>query len=113
MTRDRGLLYAPALARSTGVGMSGVHVGLYASELGRTQAFAWYNVVLDFGHALGALAALLPSLLRHAGVAPIASYRGSFLTVAALSLVGAVAYTGLSANVRTRHARTEAPPIGP
>ncbi|TMQ61941.1 MAG: MFS transporter [Candidatus Eisenbacteria bacterium] len=208
MTRDRSLLYAAALARSTGVGMSGVLVGLYASELGqsaegvglvisagllgvalgtlvvmlyaerlgrtrcliglailsalgtaafalapspwilapaaalgmvngmgrdrgaafsleqallpdltdergRTQAFAWYNVVLDFGHALGALAALLPILLRHAGVAPIASYRGSFLTVAALSLLGAAAYTGLSANVRTRHARTEAPPISP
>src|SRR2546422_2930301 len=182
MTRDRYLLYAAAFLRATGVGMSGVLVGLYAAELGlhaagvgavisagllgvalgtlavtfygdrlgrtrslialallsaagtaafalapsgwmlapaaalgmvngmgrdrgaafsleqallpdlvderaRTQAFAWYNLVLDSGHALGALAGLLPSLLRHAGVAPIASYRGSFLTVAALSLV--------------------------
>jgi len=208
MTRDRTLLYAAALARSTGVGMSGVLVGLYASELGssatgvglvisagllgvalgtlmvtlyaerlgrtrslcalavlsalgtaafalvpsawmlapaaalgmvngmgrdrgaafsleqallpdmtdergRTGAFAWYNVVLDFGHALGALAALLPSLLRRAGVAPIASYRGSFLAVAALSLVGAVAYAGLSAQVRDRKIRAQAAPLAP
>ncbi len=208
MTRDRSLLYAAALARSTGVGMSGVLVGLYASELGlgaigvglvisagllgvalgtlvvmlyaerlgrtrcliglavlsvlgtaafalapsgwmlapaaalgmvngmgrdrgaafsleqallpdltdergRTGAFAWYNVVLDAGHALGALAALLPSILRHAGVAPIASYRGGFLAVAALSLVGAAAYAGLSASVRERPQRQEAASIGP
>src|SRR5439155_20099979 len=33
MTRDRSLLYAAAFARSTGVGMSGVLVGLYARGL--------------------------------------------------------------------------------
>jgi MFS family permease len=206
MTRDRSLLYAAAFARSTGVGMSGVLVGLYAAELGlgargvgvvisagllgvalgtlavtlyaerlgrtrclialavlsvagtaafalsptawmlapaaalgmvngmgrdrgaafsleqallpdltdergRTRAFAWYNVVLDFGHALGALAALLPSLLRHAGVAPIASYRAGFLAVAAVSLVGVVAYAGLSAHARARRGQVRPPPI--
>ncbi len=197
MTRDRSLLYAAAFARATGVGMSGVLVGLYAAglglpaagvgivvsagllgvalgtlavtlyaerlgrtrclialalvsaagtagfalapaawmlapaaalgmvngmgrdrgaafsleqailpdlsdERGRTRAFAWYNVVLDSGHALGALAALLPSLLRHAGVAPLASYRAGFLAVAGLSAVGAFAYAGLSAHARGR-----------
>ncbi len=197
MTRDRGLLYLAAFARATGIGMSGVLVGLYASELGlsaagvglvisaglvgvalgtlavtlfaerlgrtrllvglallaalgtlvfalapstwmlapaaalgmvngmgrdrgaafsleqallpdlgdeagRTQAFAWYNVVLDSGHALGALAGLLPSLLRHAGFLTLASYRAGFLAVAATSLVGALAYLGLSARARGR-----------
>src|SRR5438093_12122015 len=34
MTRDRGLLYVAAFARATGVGMSGVLVGLYAAEVG-------------------------------------------------------------------------------
>jgi predicted MFS family arabinose efflux permease len=72
-----------------------------AEERGRTRAFAWYNVVLDSGHALGALAALLPSLLRHAGMAPLASYRAGFLAVAGLSAVGAVAYAGLSARARS------------
>ena len=206
MTRDRSLLYAAAFARATGVGMSGVLVGLYAAELGlkatgvgvvisagllgvalgtlvvtlyaerlgrtrclialaflsavgtaafalspsawmlapaaalgmvngmgrdrgaafsleqallpdltddrgRTRAFAWYNVVLDSGHAVGALAGLLPSILRHAGYAPIASYRGGFLVVAALSLVGTVAYAGLSSHARAQRAHVKPPPI--
>ena len=207
MTRDRSLLYAAAFARSTGVGMSGVLVGLYAAELGlsapgvgavisagllgvalgtlavtlyaerlgrtrclgalavlaaigtagfalapsawmlapaaalgmvngmgrdrgaafsleqallpdladergRTGAFAWYNVVLDLGHATGALAALLPSLARHAGLATLASYRVGFLAVAGLSLVGAAAYLGLSAHARSRRV-VKPPPIDP
>src|SRR5438132_7191171 len=209
MTRDRSLLYAAALARSTGVGMSGVLVGLYASELGqsaagvglvisagllgvalgtlvvmlyaerlgrtrcliglailsalgtaafalapspwilapaaalgmvngmgrdrgaafsleqallpdltdergRTQAFAWYNVVLDFGHALGALAGLLPSLLRRqAGLAPLASYRAGFLAVAVTSLVGALAYAALSPEARAGRGPSRAAPVSP
>src|SRR5215831_7845982 len=36
------------------------------SDERRTQAFAWYNVVQDAGHALGSLAAGLPSLLERA-----------------------------------------------
>ena len=195
MNRDRSLLYAAAFLRATGVGMSGVLVGLYAAELGlpatgvgavissgligvalgtlavtfygdrlgrvpclialallsaagtvafalapsgwmlapaaalgmvngmgrdrgaafsmeqallpdlvderaRTQAFAWYNVVLDSGHALGALAGLLPSLLRHAGMAPLDSYRAGFLAVAGMSVVGTGAYAALSARAR-------------
>src|SRR5438093_6019587 len=207
MTRDRGLLYVAAFARATGVGMSGVLVGLYAAELGlsapgvgavisagllgvalgtlavtlyaerlgrtrclaalavlaaigtagfalapsawmlapaaalgmvngmgrdrgaafsleqallpdladergRTGAFAWYNVVLDLGHATGALAALLPSLARHAGLATLASYRVGFLAVAGLSLVGAAAYLGLSAHARSRRV-VKPPPIDP
>ena len=207
MTRDRSLLYAAAFARSTGVGMSGVLVGLYAAELGlsapgvgavisagllgvalgtlavtlyaerlgrtrclgalavlaaigtagfalapsawmlapaaalgmvngmgrdrgaafsleqallpdlvdergRTGAFAWYNVVLDLGHATGALAALLPSLVRHAGLTTLASYRVGFLAVAGLSLAGAAAYLGLSAHARSRRVM-KPPPIDP
>src|SRR5262245_54312173 len=195
MNRDRSLLYAAAFLRATGVGMSGVLVGLYAAELGlpatgvgavisagligvalgtlgvtlygdrlgrtrclialallsaagtvafalapsgwmlapaaalgmvngmgrdrgaafsleqallpdlvdergRTQAFAWYNVVLDSGHALGALAGLLPSLLRRGGVESLASYRAGFLVVAGMSLVGSAAYGALSARAR-------------
>ena len=38
MNRDRTLLYVAALARSTGIGMSGVLVGLYAAELGLKAA---------------------------------------------------------------------------
>jgi predicted MFS family arabinose efflux permease len=207
MTRDRTLLYVAAFARATGVGMSGVLVGLYAAELGleaagvgivisagllgvalgtlaitllgerlgrtrclialavlaaggtagfalapaawmlapaaalgmvngmgrdrgaafsleqamlpdltdeqgRTRAFAWYNVVLDLGHATGALAGLLPSLLRRAGFRPLASYRAGFLVVAGLSLAGAIAYAGLSAHARAL-STARPPPVSP
>lgn len=33
------------------------------SDAGRTQAYAWYNVLQDAGHAFGGLAAGLPSLI--------------------------------------------------
>ncbi len=87
MGRDRGAAFSleQALLPDT------------ASEAGRTQAFAWYNVVLDSGHALGAAAAATPVLLRHAlGLSALASYRASFAVVAGLTLVGAAAYAGLS-----------------
>jgi predicted MFS family arabinose efflux permease len=209
MKRDRSLLYLAAFARSTGVGMSGVLVGLYAAELGlgaagvgavvsaglvgvalgtlavmlwgermgrarlliglaflaglgtaafalaplpwmlvpaaalgmvngmgrdrgaafsleqallpsltdergRTQSFAWYNVVLDSGHALGALAGLIPSLLRHhAGLSPLASYRAGFLAVAATSLVGVLAYAALSPEARAGRGPSRAAPVSP
>ncbi len=208
MTRDRSLLYAAAFARATGVGMSGVLVGLYAAglglratgvgvvisaglvgvalgtlavmlyaerlgrmrclialavlsaagttafalaplawmlapaaalgmvngmgrdrgaafsleqallpdltdERGRTRAFAWYNVVLDSGHALGALAGLLPSFLRHAGFAPLASYRASFLVAGGLSLAGAFAYAGLGAQARSPSRPARPQPVTP
>jgi MFS family permease len=72
---------------------------------GRTQAFAWYNVVLDMGHALGALAALLPSILRHAGFRALDSYRAGFLAVAILSAAGVVTYARLETRPPA-HART-------
>src|SRR5512132_275293 len=57
MTRDRSLLYAAAFARATGVGMSGVLVGLYAAGLGLTAAGV--GIVISaglLGVALGTLA---------------------------------------------------------
>jgi MFS family permease len=66
---------------------------------GRTQAFAWYNVMQDIGHALGALLAGLPALLRHLGVADIASFRAGVGVYPFLMLVTAVLYLGLSPRV--------------
>ena len=42
----------------------------------RTAVFAWYNLIVDGGHALGALVAGLPAIFRtHMGAAPLASYQ--------------------------------------
>jgi MFS family permease len=75
----------------------------------RTQAFAWYNVLQDIGHALGALLAGLPALLRHAGLAEIPSFRAAVGVYAFLMLVTALLYLGLSARVEVPAGEPRAP----
>jgi MFS family permease len=68
----------------------------------RTRAFAWYNVLQDVGHALGALLAVSPSLLRR--LLPLdeaAALRLSLLGAALLVLPTALLYRGLSPAVET------------
>jgi MFS family permease len=75
-----------------------------ASEAGRTLAFAKYNVLQDIGHALGGLAAGLPSLLQESGVVGGApAFRWSVAAYAALALAPIVAYLKLSSDVETLH----------
>ena len=63
----------------------------------RTRAFAWYNVIQDVGHALGAgLAVVSPFLRDFAGLAPLDSLRGAVLLYALLYAGTAVLYLGLS-----------------
>lgn len=66
----------------------------------RTWALAWYNIVLDAGHALGALAGALPLLLRaRFDVDLLASYQITFGVYGILGMVGAVLYASLSPSV--------------
>lgn len=65
----------------------------------RTAVFAWYNVVQDAGHALGALAAGLPSLLRAANMPEEASLRAAVGLYALLLAATAVLYTRLGPGV--------------
>ncbi len=63
----------------------------------RTRAFAWYNVIQDVGHALGAGLAVLPPLLRDfAGVDPLDSLRAAVVLYAVLYAVTAVLYLSLT-----------------
>ena len=74
----------------------------------RTWALAWYNILLDAGHALGALAGALPFLLRaHLQVDLLASYQVTFWIYGALGLLGALLYAFLSPQVEVQ-ARVEA-----
>lgn len=67
------------------------------SDHRRTWAMAWYNLVLDAGHAFGALVALVPYLLRRwLDVSLIASYQWAFLFLAGVNLAGAAIYLFLS-----------------
>ncbi|MBI4742208.1 MAG: MFS transporter [Betaproteobacteria bacterium] len=88
MGRDRGaaLVLEQAMLPAT------------TDDAGRTGAFARYNLLMDLGHALGALAAALPELLRAwGGVGEALAYQGAFLVYAALLAAGLPFYAGLSA----------------
>jgi hypothetical protein len=66
----------------------------------RTWALAWYNVVVDSGHALGALAAGVPTLLmRTAAMTPVTAHRTTFLACSALTLSALVPLAGLSPRI--------------
>jgi MFS family permease len=69
-----------------------------ATDADRTKAFAWYSVLQDVGHALGALLAGAPALLqRVAGVDEIAAGRGLLIAYSAVLLLAALAYARLTA----------------
>jgi len=81
------------------------------SDHRRTDAFAVYNVLQDVGHALGALAAGLPALLRRLdGVDEIESLRIAVLGYAAVLLATAVVYRGLSPAVETHRGKVRISP---
>jgi MFS family permease len=66
-------------------------------DAGRTRAFAWYNVIQDVGHGLGAALAVLPTLLRNAeGFDHLQSLRVAVVVYAVLYAATAILYLGLS-----------------
>jgi MFS family permease len=63
----------------------------------RTRAFAWYNVIQDIGHGLGAALAVLPTFLRDsAGYDHLQSLRVAVMVYAVLYAATAVLYLSLS-----------------
>jgi MFS family permease len=67
------------------------------SDAERTRAFAWYNVIQDVGHALGAgFAVVSPFLREYAGLDALASLRAAVLLYAALYAATAVLSLALS-----------------
>jgi MFS family permease len=67
---------------------------------GRTRVFAWYNVLLDAGYAVGGLLAALPTLLESvAGVEPLAAMKLALGLFCALYAAAAVLYAQLPRRV--------------
>jgi MFS family permease len=92
MGRDRGasLVLEQAILPST------------TAPAERTRAFAWYNVLQDAGHALGALLAGVPAVLeRGVGIAEPTALRLAVLGYAALVLLTAVPCARLSGAVES------------
>jgi MFS family permease len=74
----------------------------------RTVALSWHALVMDIGHALGALLAGLPLLLSHGfGLDLLAGYKVTFAIYALLNLTGAVFYLLLSAAIEADAARVD------
>jgi predicted MFS family arabinose efflux permease len=92
-----GMLNAAGHDRGAAGSIEQVLVPESVSPGGRTGALARYNIVLGAGHALGALAAGLPFLLRSQfRVGLLASYRGAFGLCGLLGLLSAASYLFLS-----------------
>jgi MFS family permease len=101
MGRDRGaaLVLEQAMLPAT------------TDDSGRTQAFAWYNLLADTGHAAGALLAALPELLHgRAGIGELDAFRASFILYALLLAAGVPLYLRLSEGVESP-GRATRPPV--
>ena len=73
-----------------------------ASE--RTTVFAWYNVFVDAGHAIGALLGGLPALLRSEwGLSALSSYQWTWGLYSGLSFMAGLFVLRLSTSVEPSH----------
>ncbi|MBI5506775.1 MAG: MFS transporter [Deltaproteobacteria bacterium] len=99
MGRDRGaaLIVEQAILPSTTT----------AQE--RTQVLARYNVLQDVGHAVGALAAALPSLLQGMTADPALAHRATMLLAAALTLAPLACYALLDESVEDAERHRQRP----
>ena len=77
----------------------------------RTWILAWYNLVLDAGHALGGLAGVVPALLvSGTGLSVAAAHRSTFFMCAASTALSIVPYTMLSRRVELVRSPAAMPP---
>lgn len=102
-----GMLNGQGRDRSASLAVEQAILPATASDADRTRVFAWYNVLQDVGHALGALLAALPSLLRGLGVAgSVDSLQAALVLCGLLLALTAALSARLSPGVET------APPAG-
>lgn len=103
-----GILLAAFFGTLNGMGSD--RAGAYALEQAiipqtvtserRTIALSWYNLVLDAGHALGALAGSLPLVFeRWLGIGLLSAYTVTFAIYAACNLLSAIVYLFLSPEI--------------
>jgi MFS family permease len=70
----------------------------------RTTSFAWYNLIVDAGHAAGALLALLPTFIeKTTGANELVSYRWTWIVYSGLCLAAAAWVATLSKQVETKN----------
>jgi MFS family permease len=105
-----GMLNGTGSDRSAASAIDQAVIPGLASDARRTWKLAWYNVFLDGGGALGALAAALPILLQHHfSISVLHSYRLVFFGYFGLCLAVAALYFFLSPAVEVANATGLAP----
>jgi len=98
-----GMLNGMGRDRGAGLTLDQSMLSQMAEAAGRTTAFAWYNLIVDAGHAMGALLALLPAFIgKTAGANELESYRWTWMVYSVLCLMAAALATGLSQQVETK-----------
>ena len=99
-----GMLNGTGTDRSASFALDQAIVPGLAPDSKRTWNLAWYNVLLDGGGALGALAAGLPLLLQHRlSFSLLSSYRVVFFGYSGLCLIVATLYAFLSPAVEVNN----------
>ncbi len=95
-----GMLNGMGTDRSATFALEQAIIPGFVPDRTRTWALAWYNVLLDAGGALGALAGALPLLLQSwAAIDLNEAYRYVFLGYGGLQLLTAALYSALSSRV--------------
>lgn len=92
-----GMLNSLGKDRAAALALEQAILPTTGDDAGRTRAFAWYNVVQDIGHGLGAGLAVLPTVLRDsAGFDHLHSLRAAVIVYAVLYAATAILYLNLS-----------------
>lgn len=100
-----GMVNGMGRDRGAGLTLDQAMLSQTASSEDRTTAFAWYNLIVDAGHAAGALLALLPAFIQATADAnELQSYRWTWIVYSLLCLTAAALAAGLSKKVETKNA---------
>jgi MFS family permease len=100
-----GMLNGTGTDRSVAFALDQAIIPALVPDIRRTWILAWYNVLLDGGGSVGALAAGLPIVLQHhLGQSTLSSYRALFLGYSGLCLTVTALYLFLSPAVEIANA---------
>lgn len=95
-----GMVNGMGRDRGAGVTVEQAMLPQTTSESNRTAAFAWYNLTVDGGHAVGSLLGGLPAWLRsQAHATPLASYQWTWGLYSLLCLIAGALVLRLSKSV--------------
>lgn len=99
-----GMLNGMGSDRSASFALEQAIIPGLVPDRSRTWALSWYNVLLDGGGALGALAGGLPLLLHSwTGAGISVAYKYVFFGYAALQLLSAALYARLPSSIEVSH----------